>query len=111
MLAIYDSTGKIVTTDTKQADITGALNSMEVTIPEGKLLDHIDVSTTTHLPVFVDEPKTPTEMTIEQIKLIVPQLLQMDNTHNKEISTTVNDIAGILKRLNQAELAIEKLQK
>ena len=66
MLVIYDNNGTIVTAETKQEDIVGNLYSIELTIPDGKILSKIDTSNVTHLPVYVDAPKTPQEYTNEQ---------------------------------------------
>lgn len=111
MLVIYDNNGTIVTADTKKENIVESLYSMEITIPAGKVLSKIDTSNVTHVPVFVDEPKTPTEMTIEQVKKTVPNLIRMDDIHNNKINALSNDVSGILQRLAQAELKIENLQK
>lgn len=110
MLAIYDNNGNLINETSNKAAIVGSLYCLEVTIPEGKLLDHIDVSTTTHLPVFVDVPKSEQEMTIEQIKKAVPNLISIDGTHTKAISTIQNDIAGALQRIAQLENRVKKLE-
>ena len=114
MKVIYDSAGAVIATDLTPIDttktITGTLYSIDVTVPEGKVIDHVDVSVIPHVPVFVDVPKSEQEMTIEQIKKAVPNLISMDGMHTKAISTIQNDIAGALQRIAQLENRVKKLE-
>ena len=101
MLAIYDSTGKIITAETKQTDITGALNSMEVTAPDNKVLDHMDISQVPNAPVFKDIPKTDFQTLEEKVSNGLALLGMKDYEHDgkiKDLYYQVSQINAFLKQ-------------
>ena len=104
MLVIYDQNGIIVTKDTKKEDIVGSLNYLDVIeVPEGKVLNRVDVKVTPHVAVFVDKPKTEVELTQEQMQKLIPQLLGMDVQHNLSIKELQSKNNALEFRLGQLE--------
>ena len=85
MLAIYDDNGTIINENTEKATIVGSLYSLEVTVPEGKILDHIDTSSTDHLAVFVDAPKSALEQLQDTVNASLGMLVLKDMNHDKAI--------------------------
>lgn len=64
------ATGKIIDINGKVNDINGEVKPMDddFVIPEGKLLDHIDITSNPPVPVFVNKPKSEMELFKEDIK-------------------------------------------
>lgn len=85
MLAIYDDNGIIITENTEKAAIVGSLYSLEVEIPEGKILDHIDTSSADHVAVFVDKPKSELEQLQDTVSSSLMMFVMKDMNHDKAI--------------------------
>lgn len=101
MLAIYDDNGRIITENTEKAAIVGSLYFMEVTVPEGKVLDHIDTSSADHVAVFVDVPKSNLEQLQETVGNSLMMLVMKDMDHDTEISKLkleINKINALLMK-------------
>ena len=101
MLAIYDDNGNLITENTEKAAIVGSLYSLEVEIPEGKILDHIDTSSADHVAVFVDVPKTDLEQLQETVGNSLMMLVMKDMDHDTEISQLkleINKINALLMK-------------
>ena len=115
MKVIYDSAGTIIATDLTPIDttktITGTLYSIDVTVPEGKVIDHVDVSNLPHVPVFVDAPKTPQEYTNEQIQKLMPQLARNDMAHDEAIENINSVLEAIKSKTGQLEADVTVLKK
>ncbi len=85
MLAIYDDNGTIITENTEKAAIVGSLYSLEVTVPEGKILDHIDTSSADHVAVFRYREKTEIEQLQDTVNASLGMLVLKDMNHDKAI--------------------------
>ena len=99
MLVIYDDNGTIINENTEKAAIVGSLYSLEVEIPEGKILDHIDTSSADHVAVFVDVPKSNLEQLQETVGNSLMMLVMKDVDHDTEISQLkleINKINALL---------------
>ena len=99
MLAIYDDNGRIITENTEKAAIVGSLYSLEVTVPEGKVLDHIDTSSADHIPVFIDREKTELEQLQETVNASLLNLFIKDMGHDTELAQLkleINKINALL---------------
>ena len=99
MLAIYDDNGTIITENTEKAAIVGSLYFMEVTVPEGKVLDHIDTSSADHIPVFIDREKTELEQLQETVNASLLNLFIKDMGHDTELAQLkleINKINALL---------------
>lgn len=101
MLVIYDDNGTIINENTEKAAIVGSLYSLEVEIPEGKILDHIDTSSADHVAVFVDVPKSNLEQLQETVGNSLMMLVMKDMDHDTEISQLkleINKINALLMK-------------
>ena len=101
MLAIYDDNGRIITENTEKAAIVGSLYSLEVTVPEGKVLDHIDTSSADHMAVFRDREKTEIEQLQDTVSSSLMMFVMKDMDHDTEISKLkleVNKINALLMK-------------
>ena len=101
MLAIYDDNGTIITENTEKAAIVGSLYFMEVTVPDNKVLDHIDTSSADHVAVFVDVPKSNLEQLQETVGNSLMMLVMKDMDHDTEISQLkleINKINALLMK-------------
>ena len=101
MLAIYDNNGNLITENTEKAAIVGSLYSLEVTVPEGKILDHIDTSSTDHVAVFVDKPKSELEQLQDTVSSSLMMFVMKDMDHDTEISKLkleINKINALLMK-------------
>ena len=101
MLAIYDNNGTIINENTEKAAIVGSLYSLEVEIPEGKILDHIDTSSADHVAVFKDREKTDLEQLKDTVDNSLMMLVMKDMDHDTEISQLkleVNKINALLMK-------------
>ena len=95
MLAIYDDNGNLITENTEKAAIVGSLYSLEVTVPEGKILDHIDTSSTDHVAVFRDREKTEIEQLQDTVNLSLASLFIKDMGHDTELAQLKLEISKI----------------
>ena len=101
MLAIYDDNGTIITENTEKATIVGSLYSLEVTVPDNKVLDHIDTSSADHVAVFRDREKTDLEQLQETVGNSLMMLVMKDMDHDTEISQLkleINKINALLMK-------------
>lgn len=101
MLAIYDDNGNLITENTEKAAIVGSLYSLEVTVPEGKILDHIDTSSTDHVAVFRDKPKSELEQLQDTVSSSLMMFVMKDMDHDTEISKLkleINKINALLMK-------------
>ena len=99
MLAIYDNNGNLINETSSKATIVGSLYSLEVTVPEGKILDHIDTSSADHVAVFRDREKTEIEQLQETVNASLLNLFIKDMGHDTEISKLkleINKINALL---------------
>ena len=99
MLAIYDNNGTIITENTEKAAIVGSLYSLEVTVPEGKVLDHIDTSSADHVAVFRDREKTEIEQLQDTVNASLLNLFIKDMGHDTELAQLkleINKINALL---------------
>ena len=99
MLAIYDDNGTIITENTEKAAIVGSLYSLEVTVLEGKVLDHIDTSSADHVAVFRDREKTEIEQLQEIVNASLLNLFIKDMGHDTELAQLkleINKINALL---------------
>lgn len=99
MLAIYDNNGTIINENTEKAAIVGSLYSLEVEIPEGKILDHIDTSSADHVAVFRDREKTEIEQLQDTVNASLLNLFIKDMGHDTEIAQLkleINKINALL---------------
>jgi hypothetical protein len=66
-LVIYDNTGKIFVQITGGYTVPqGGVQYLECEMLQGKIVDSINVSSTPHIPVFADIPKSDIEQLKEQ---------------------------------------------
>lgn len=101
MLVIYDDNGNLINENTEKAAIVGSLYSLEVEIPEGKILDHIDTSSADHVAVFRDREKTDLEQLQETVGNSLMMLVMKDMDHDTEISQLkleINKINALLMK-------------
>ena len=101
MLAIYDNNGNLINETSSKATIVGSLYSLEVTVPEGKILDHIDTSSADHVAVFVDKPKSDLEQLQDAVDNSLMMLVMKDMDHDTEISKLkleINKINALLMK-------------
>ena len=101
MLAIYDNNGNLINETSSKTAIVGSLYSLEVTVPEGKILDHIDTSSTDHVAVFVDKPKSELEQLQDTVSSSLMMFVMKDMDHDTEISKLkleINKINALLMK-------------
>jgi len=60
-LVIYDATGYIIQQMSGSVREPVGIPFLWIEVPEGKIVQSVDVSATPHVPVFVDLPETPEE--------------------------------------------------
>ena len=99
MLAIYDNNGNLINETSSKAAIVGSLYCLEVTVPEGKVLDHIDTSSADHVAVFRDREKTEIEQLQDTVNLSLASLFIKDMGHDTEIAQLkleINKINALL---------------
>ena len=85
MLAIYDYNGNLINETSNKAAIVGRLYCLKVTVPEGKILDHIDTSSADHVAVFRDREKTEIEQLQDTVNASLGMLIMKDMNHDKAI--------------------------
>lgn len=101
MLVIYDDNGTIINENTEKAAIIGSLYSLEVEIPEDKMLFKIDTSISEHTPVFVDVPRSDLEKLRDTVASSLEVLFIKDMEHDTEISQLkleINKINALLMK-------------
>ena len=101
MLAIYDNNGNLINETSNKAAIVGSLYCLEVTVPEGKVLDHIDTSSADHVAVFRDVPKSDLEQLQDAVDNSLMMLVMKDMDHDTEISQLkleINKINALLMK-------------
>ena len=99
MLAIYDDNGNLINETSNKAAIVGSLYCLEVTVPEGKVLDHIDTSSADHVAVCRDREKAEIEQLQETINASLLNLFLKDMWHDTEIAQLkleINKINALL---------------
>ncbi|MBU5487032.1 hypothetical protein KQI77_02500 [Clostridium sp. MSJ-8] len=103
MLAIYDDNGNLINETSSKAAIVGSLYSLEVTVPDNKVLDHIDTSSADHIAVFRDKPKTELEQLQDTVSSSLMMFVMKDMDHDTEISKLkleINKINALLMKGN-----------
>ena len=99
MLAIYDDNGNLINETSSKAAIVGSLYSLEVNVPDSKIVDHIEATQVPHVVLFKYKPKSATEQLQDTVNASLLNLFIKDMGHDTEIAQLkleINKINALL---------------